>query len=276
MTASEDDPATADSAPGTSLARMLAILDLFTLARFEWTVEALSQALGYTASSTYRYVRELCRAGLLARMPGAGYVVGAKVIELEALIRRADPLAQAAQPILRELAQQTGCACLLSNVYGDRLVNVAHEPGIEQIDLTYLRGQPLPWFRGSPGKAALAFMPTARVRRLFELHGPHSEDPDAAWRACRADLRRVRQAGYSMSEGELDQDVIGFGVPLIPEADVLGSLSLACSRRRAEFLNHEGVGELLGGKARELEASLRERRGVVQADERESGNRRPS
>ena len=54
---------------GSSLARMLAVLDFFTLQRYEWTVEELSEATGYTASSTYRYVRALGRAGLLARLP---------------------------------------------------------------------------------------------------------------------------------------------------------------------------------------------------------------
>ncbi len=243
---------------GSSLARMLAILDLFTVDQFEWSVDELAEALDYTSSSAYRYVRELCRAGLLARLPGATYVVGAKVIELEVLIRRVDPVAKAAAPILRELATQTGCACLLSSVYGDHLINVAHENGIEKMDLTYVRGEPLPWFRGAPGRAVLAFMPLARVRKLFNKYEVQAGGRDQAdWNDVKRSLKQVRSAGFCVSEGELDAHAIGFGVPVIPEDEPIGSISLACSRERREFLDPAGIGELLTARSRDLALAIR-------------------
>ncbi len=244
---------------GSSLARMLAVLDLFSLQRFEWTVEELTEATGYTASSTYRYVRALGRAGLLARMPGGTYVVGAKIIELEALTRRVDPVVTAAQPVLQALAHQTGCACLLSSVYGDHLINIAHEPGVEPFHLTYVRGEPLPWFRGAPGNAVLAFMATTRVRKLFDKFHTPADDAEA-WRACRARLKGIRQAGYCVSRGELQPDVVGFGVPVIPVDEPIGSISLVCSRERAELLDADGIGELLVARAGALAAQIAEHR----------------
>lgn len=245
-------------AAGSSLLRMLAILDCFTLTRFEWTVEELSAATGYTASSTYRYVRALGRAGLLARLPGGTYVIGAKIIELETLTRRVDPVATAAQPALRDLARQTGCACLLSSVYGERLINVAHEPGVEPIDVVYARGEPLPWFRGAPGTAVLAFMGSARVRKLFERFEAGSADDAAeAWRRCRSRLKAVRAAGFCVSRGELQPDLVGFGAPVRPEDDdPIGSISLVCTRQRAELLDTQGIGELLVARAKDLGAQI--------------------
>ncbi len=242
---------------GSSLTRMLAILDLFTLDRFEWTAEGLSEATGYTASSTYRYVRALGRAGLLTRLPGGTYVIGAKIIELETLTRRVDPVATAAQPLLQELVRQTGCACLLSSVYGDRLINVAHEPGVERVDVTYVRGEPLPWFRGAPGAAVLAFMGSARVRKLFDkFGGADAADTGQAWRACRTRLKAVRTAGYCVSYGELQPDLVGFGVPVIPEDDPIGSISLVCTRQRADLLDAQGIGDLLRGQAKVLGSQI--------------------
>lgn len=245
-------------ASGSSLVRMLAILDFFTMDRYEWTVDELSEATGYTASSTYRYVRALGRAGLLARLPGGTYVVGAKIIELETLTRRMDPVATAAQPMLQELARQTGCACLLSSVYGERLINVAHEPGLETIDVKYARGEPLPWFRGAPGTAVLAFMGSARARKLFEkFEGAAAADPAQAWRQCRNRLKAVRLAGYCVSHGELQPDLVGFGVPVLQEGDdPLGSISLVCTRERAELLDTNGIGELLVARAKALSAKI--------------------
>jgi DNA-binding IclR family transcriptional regulator len=244
----------------SSLSRMLAILDLYTMERSEWTVDAIAGALGYPGSTAYRYVRELTRVGLLAKLPGATYVVGAKVIELEVLVRHADPLARVARPFLQDLATQTGCSALLSNVYGQHLINVAHEDGLESIDLTYLRGTPLPWFRGAPGKAAAAFLPTARVRMLFEKHECGGQFDETRWHTCRSELKRIRNDGYSVSAGELDPDIVGFGVPLMPEGEVIGSISLACSRRRAEMLSRQGLADLLRSKAQQLEGVVRDRR----------------
>lgn len=245
-------------ASGSSLVRMLAILDRFTLERFEWTVDELSEATGYTASSTYRYVRALGKAGLLARLPGGTYVIGAKIIELETLTRRVDPVATTAQPLLQELARQTGCACLLSSVYGDHLINVAHEPGLEAIDVTYVRGEPLPWFRGAPGTAVLAFMGSARVRRLFDRsEAGSSADAADTWKAFRARLKAIRNAGFCVSDGELQADLVGFGVPVLPEDDdPIGSISLVCTRQRADLLDTQGIGELLVARTKELNARI--------------------
>ncbi len=239
--------------PGSSLARMLAVLDLFTLARPEWAVEAIASELGHPQSTAYRYVKELSRAGLLARMPGGTYVIGAKVIELEMLVRHADPLSRLAKPILQDLATQTGCTTLLATIYGDHLINVAHEDGLEPLDLTYLRGTPLPWFRGAPGKAALAFLPTVRAKTLFARYECGDHFDEVRWKNCLSELKRIRNDGYSVSDGELDPDVLGFGVPVTPEENsVIGSISLACTRQRAEILNRAGLVDILRAKAREL------------------------
>jgi DNA-binding IclR family transcriptional regulator len=228
----------------SSLVRMLAVLDAFTPAKFIWTVEELVAHFGYTPASTYRYVKALCKAGLLLRLPRGLYIVGARVIELESLIRETDPVTKEGRPILQELARETGCDALLSNVYGNHLVNVVHEPGVEALELSYLRGRSLPWFKGAPSKAVLAFLPRARVRQLFEAASslPVSEE---RWVAAVKELRAIRKTGYCISLGELDPDVIGFGAPVILEEEVIGSVSLVCSTQRARFLNRETIGDAL-------------------------------
>jgi DNA-binding IclR family transcriptional regulator len=228
----------------SSLVRMLALFDAFTSEKYAWTVDDLAAHFGYTGASTYRYVKALCKAGLLTRLPRGIYVVGARVIELESLIRETDPITQVGSPILRDLSKVTGCDVLLSNVYGDHLINVMHEAGVEPLELSYLRGRNLPWFKGSPSKAVLAFLPRARVRQLFEKTFGTQVDEES-WAAAVKELRAIRKAGYCMSLGELDPDVMGFGAPVILENEVIGSVSLTCSTKRARFLNHETIGNSL-------------------------------
>ncbi len=223
---------------------MLALLDAFSNERHVWTVEAMSVHFGYTPSSVYRYVRELCKAGLLVRIPGGGYVIGARVVELDTLIKETDPLTKLCIPTMTRLAQETGCHALLSNVYGDHLINVAHVPGKEQMDLTFLHGRRLPWFRGAPSKAILAFLPRKRIIKLFNEHFEGDKNKEN-WRIVLSELKRIEQAGYCISEGALQEDAVGFGAPIIADGEVLGSISLVCSKRHANFLNYAMVGQSL-------------------------------
>lgn len=151
-----------------SLAKMLAILDAFSIDRHIWTVDALATHFGYTQPSTYRYVRELCDAGLIVRMPGGKYAIGARAVELDSLISETDPLTKIFSPMMEGFSQTLGCTTLLSNVYGEHLINIKHFGGNEKLDLTFLRGRRLPWFRGATSTAILAFLPRARVRKLFD------------------------------------------------------------------------------------------------------------
>lgn len=227
---------------------MLRLLDAYTHDRYAWTVDDLAAHFGFTPSSTYRYVKELCKAGLLIRLPRGVYVIGARVVELEALIRETDPVTRAGRPVLRALAQETGCHVLLSNVYGEHLLNVVHEPGVETLALTYLRGKSLPWFRGAPSLSVLAFWPRARVRKLFEqIHGG-----SAGWDETWARLKAIRKAGYCISHAGLDAGVVGYGAPVLVEGEVIGTISLVCSAQRAEFLNGTALGAVLQQKSREL------------------------
>jgi DNA-binding IclR family transcriptional regulator len=223
---------------------MLALLDAFTPERYVWTVEAIAAHFGYTHSSTYRYIRELSRAGLLVRVPGAGYVIGARVVELDSLIRETDPLTKICAPILTRLARRLGCDALLSNVYGDHLINVVRVEGADNLDLDFVRGRRLPWFRGSPSMAILAFLPRKRIRRLFDDHMEGASSKEH-WRKVLAELKHIAQTGYCISEEGLQTNIVGYGAPVIVDGEVLGSVSLAFSKERVAMLNSEAVGKML-------------------------------
>ncbi len=232
------------STENSSLAKMLALLEAFTKERHMWTVEAMAEHFGYTHSSTYRYVRELCRAGLLVRMPNGEYVIGARIVVLEALIRQADPLTKACMPMLEGFTRILGCHGLLSNAYGEHLINVVHLPGNEEIDLAFVGGRQLPWFRGATSRAILAFLPRKRVRKLFDRHY-EGERSKQNWRQILASLKEVSDQGFCISRGELQKGVIGVGAPLIVSGDVMGSVTLVFSTRHSELMDLPAIGRHL-------------------------------
>jgi DNA-binding IclR family transcriptional regulator len=232
------------STGNTSLGKMLALLDAFNEECHVWTVEALAAHFGYTQPSTYRYVRELCKSGLLVRMPNGDYVIGARVVELDALISRSDPLTKICTPMLESISKLLGCHALLSNVYGQHLINVAHVAGNEAVDLKFVRGRRLPWFRGATSNAILAFLPRKRVRKLFEDHY-EGEKSKENWKKELAGLNRISARGFSLSDGGLQPGVLGIGAPVIVKGEVMGSISLVFSEKHGSLIDQTAVGNLL-------------------------------
>ncbi|OGA00132.1 MAG: hypothetical protein A3H35_09310 [Betaproteobacteria bacterium RIFCSPLOWO2_02_FULL_62_17] len=233
---------------------MLSILDLFDKASPVWSADAICARLGCSTSSGYRYIRELCAAGLLTRISGGTYVLGPRIVQLELVMREIDPVSRTGQPLIAELVRQTGCDVLLANMYGDHIVNVMHERGVEHLPLSYDRGRPHPLFRGAMSKAILAFLPRARALRLYNAHAALAAESGmgTTWREFWQALQQIRKKGYSESHGELDPGVIGIGAPVLNGDEVMGSVSIGCSHARLALLNHDTLTELLLETARQI------------------------
>lgn len=219
----------------SSLARMLAILDLFSGETPSWTVEAIAQHMGYTVPTAYRYVRELCDTGLLRREGGPQVVLGPRAIELDYQIRLADPLLNAGRDELRELAQEAGCDVVLATECGGRIVTIHHEFGSEDCHPSYGRGRRMPLFRGATSKCLLAHLPRPQLRKLYQANLAEAQASDFSrdWDALLAGLRDIRRQGYATTAGELDSFLAGIAAPLLcPSRHIVASLAFVMSRKR--------------------------------------------
>ena len=238
--------------------KMLSVLDLYSAEMPVWTVEAISAQLHCSVATAYRYVGDLCAAGLLTRVTGGSYVLGARIVRLDLLMREVDPIAAIGRPLIGALVAQTGCDVLLSNVYGDHLVNVLHERGSEMLPISFVRGRPHPMFRGAMAKAILAFMKRSRILRIYKSH---TEEVAAAglggswilfWRA----LQVIRKRGFADSLGELDQGVVGLAAPVFNGPDLLGSIGLALSEERLKLMNPLHLASLVVDCAAQLSRGI--------------------
>jgi DNA-binding IclR family transcriptional regulator len=199
---------------------MLKVLDLFTEEAPALSAEQITSRLKYSRPTGYRYVRELVAAGLLVRMAD-GYALGPRIIELDWLIRTRDPVLTASRSAVQQLARSTGCDVTQMGLYGDRIVTIRHEPGAQPLEIGFDRGRPMPLFRGAPSKAILAFLPRARLERLYGKHGGRG------FARFAEEMQAIRKAGYAISFGELDVGKVGIGVPVFRrDRTVAGSLCL--------------------------------------------------
>ena len=88
--------------------RLLAILQLFTAERCEWTVPSAAHKSGVSVPTAYRYFRSLCKCGLLDPFADGLYVLGPAIIEYDRQIRMVDPLIKIGKPIMQRLRPVLG------------------------------------------------------------------------------------------------------------------------------------------------------------------------
>lgn len=225
-----------DSPGAGSLARMLEVLDLFSADRPVLRVDDLQARLGYTKSTAYRYVKTLCDAGLIAQAAQGRYTLGPRVVELERLMRIADPLMQAGEAVLPALAAELpNSLVLLCSLYRDKVLCV-HREGPEAIDaggrsisILRARGLPLPLFQGAASLAILAHLPTPRIRALFVARRADMESAGlgADWAAVRQRLAQFRRDGHVTTVGRFNRHLAAVSVPVRSRdgSQVSGSLT---------------------------------------------------
>lgn len=194
----------------SSLSKMLTILDLFDLDRPSWSSEEIMESMGFSRPTTFRYLKELRQAGLLARF-GGRYVLGAKAVKLDFIIRQTDPLLKLFQPIMIELRDHTDCDVILASLLGEDLFATIHEIS-GATNVSWPRGRPMPLTRGAGGLAILASLSQPQLRRILASPSVAATIDDAA--ALKKSLSEIAKQGYAISLGALEASNVGIAVPI--------------------------------------------------------------
>lgn len=255
----KNTPAAAAPEPeqdSSSLTRMLGTLQLFTREHPVLSAEQIARGAGVPTSTAYRYVKQLATAGLLVRWKG-GYTLGPRIMELDLQIRECDPVIDAASEPMRELCAQTGLNALLTKLYGSTVMTVHIESTTDTKVLSYGRGRPLPLFRGSSSKAITAFLPAAKLRRLFEDGKSRTEEKLGDWESFHAAMSHIRRQGFALTVGELNSGIEGISAPVFIESrQVIGSITLIGDAARMALLREDAVVEMVKATAATVTHSL--------------------
>ncbi len=246
------------------ISRVSAIFNMFSDEKPLLTIEEIAATLEVSPASAYRYVSELTHAGMLTRSSGC-YRIGPKIIQLEYLVRRYDPVIQVGLELMNTLSDITGCSVLLCNVYDQTIVNVVHVVGSNPVQLTYTRGMPMPLFRGSQAHVILAHTDRRKLKRIFEasLNNP-ALAPDvkaigADWQAFTKALRQIRSRGYYISRSELNSGVDGIAAPVFGESEeILGSLVLGINTASPPAMDEAMLIKLVTQNAIEISNRIRQ------------------
>jgi DNA-binding IclR family transcriptional regulator len=232
MATKTHNPADADetnpTVPKSSSERVLGVMDLFTEADSNWTIERISKRLGLARTTAYRYARTLTDAGFLASLNSGVYVLGPRIIQLDRQIRLSDPMLRTAPPLMEEIRKKAAGIQVLCSFYGDHVLCL-HDVRVDKEMLSgFDRGRPFPLFRGAPSRVILAHLPQ---RQLKDLMLNHAEDIASAglgknWREFNQKLKQIRQAGFYAAPGDIHPDAYGISAPIMHTKGVAGSLTI--------------------------------------------------
>jgi DNA-binding IclR family transcriptional regulator len=219
----------------SSLEKMLGLLDVFTTERPIWSSEEMIEHAGVPASTLYRYLKVLHRAGYLSRVANKSYVLGPRVMELDRVSRESDPVYLAGSPIAERLTQETGHSTLLCILFSDSVMCVQQTCGHDVPPRLFSRGQRRPLVAGASAKSILAWLPMHQLRVVYARHDMAIAGVGLGsdWEQFKTQLKRIRQRGYAITSGDYNAGIVSLGAPLFTgEGEVLGSLTLAASVAR--------------------------------------------
>lgn len=209
----------------SSLGRAFRILSLFTLATPVLKMEDIASSSGYTRSTAYRYLKELCDAGLLTRTVINGqYALGTRIIELERLLALTDPLYRAGKSVVGPMRSPDSSLLVQSLNHRNQVLCIYKEgPDFlefqgDRVGLTRLRGVPFPLYRGAASLVILASLSPHRIKQTYLSDAKRIAKAGLgnSWPEFRERLSAVRRRGYAVSRTERKKPlVVGVAAPIL-------------------------------------------------------------
>lgn len=245
------------AAKTNSLERVLAILDLFSEQHLEWTPEELMSELGYSRPTLYRYLKGLKESGLLMPTRNGSFTLGPRVVEMDFLSRRADPLMIAAKPELARLTAAHPCTALIVRWYGNKMLCVASRSSAPNPASSYPRGRPMPLGRGAIARSIMAFLPKPQqlpliTRNLQDLRAVGLGSSPAEIREC---LKQVRRAGFAVAHGEVTPGAVGIAAPVLDDGYPVASLCVTIAGSSVTGAQIDKIAAEVRGSAQAIAAA---------------------
>jgi DNA-binding IclR family transcriptional regulator len=210
--------------------RAIAVLKAFSDEAPEMGVTEVSRKVTLHKSTVYRLLSAFEDEGLIARNPESGkYRLGPELIVLGEQVLRHTEVHRVALPFLRELAEKTGETVDLEVLSGSNVVTIEEIAGKHVVAAAGAIGMPWAAHATSNGKILLAHQPAERQRhilsRTLRRFTPRTlTDPKAVAR----ELLKVREQGYAISFGELEEHLVAIGMPIRGRnGDAVAAVSLS-------------------------------------------------
>jgi len=176
-------------------------------------------AVGLPKPTVHRILTQLVEAGLLRRLPGAGYGVGVRLSRLGRDLITNDAGRPARRAILQRLVDSIGETCNFTMLDGAEIIYLDRVETASPLRVNLQPGSRVPAHCSASGKLLLAHMAPAQYARLVEqlpltrFTARTITDRDTLGRA----LAHIRECGYSVDDEEYLEGLVCVAVPVTDE-----------------------------------------------------------
>ena len=243
-----------------SVERALTLLELIASSGGDVGLNELSAQAGLNVSTCHHLLATLVRRGYVAKAAGRRYRFGSRMLALgQASLRQID-LPQKAAPYLERINVSTGETVHLAMLQSGDLVTVAKRDARHavRVDAGTL-GKSDASHATATGKAILAALPEAEMRRIVEVRGLRAFTPSTITtvEALVDELAAVRRDGFAMDREEFQPFVVCVGAPIRDlTGAVVGSISASTPTMRATDAHLALMRSEVTGAARTLSEEL--------------------
>lgn len=218
---------TNSSSRETVLARVLRILSAFDAQRRHVTVAELSHLTEIPLASTYRLVSQLADEDILTRYPDGSIGLGMRLWELAARSSPAVSLRTAAMPFLDDVQSIFRQHTQLSVLDAHELLVVERLSSRRSVVNQATVATRMPVHTVSMGLAQLAFQPQRVIDDYFAHHPEAQQMSYPGTGTMTHTLAKIRQDGYSMLDGMLDDGTTGAAVPVFDQPTGRNRIAIA-------------------------------------------------
>lgn len=213
--------------PVQAVDRALDVLEALARSDAPMGVGEVAEATGLPQGTVHRLLRGLQARGYVRHDASRKYAVGTAPLRLGDAAQRS--LARSARPYLAELVGVSGETANLAVLEGDDVVYVAQVPSPHTLRMFAEVGRHVPPHSTAVGKVLLAALPPQRSAALLRRTGlPRRTEHTITDPADFAEeLRRTRERGWAVDDGEQELGVRCVAVPLGEGEDVLAAISLS-------------------------------------------------
>lgn len=230
--------------------RLLDVLLLFSSSRPTWTIQDISKSLGFSLSTTYRYVSALKDSGLIDRFDGSQYRVTELAFVLAEAARRGLPaVSEIARATMQRIRDDVDESVFLARRAGWNVIMIAREESKSPVRLQFEPGRPMLLHSGSLSRVLLAAMPEAERERYLSSLAPATRNKELLSDTA---LELVRRTGDTESFEEVDKGIWGTAAAVITSGEGTFALGCAAPLYRNDEGRRQHIRTLITEGAREL------------------------
>ena len=224
----------------------LKVLMMFTRERPVWGGRELANELGLNHTNIYRILETLEKNRFISKDKiTKKYSLGFAPWELGMIMYESLNVNKLIRPILNDLLEETGESIFLSILDRDDAVTLEVLEPENKVKFSVTAGSRAPLYVGASYRSILAYLPEDTIESIIQnglvkYTKTTMTDPEE----LRAELKKIKEAGWAQSQGEYTPEVVAVAVPLFDRGEIIGSVTVSGPTYRMsdgkieEYLEH--------------------------------------